>query len=61
MSEPVRVTVTKGPYATVRAIEKSGVETPARSGIIAETDRTYIYEVYPGKRGTMTYPREDNE
>lgn len=41
----VRVTVTVGPYATVRAIEQSGLADISYSGIIAETDRHYIYEI----------------
>ena len=45
MSDWVRVTVNKGRYATVRAIEKSGVSTPAKAVIVAETANGYVYEI----------------
>ena len=45
----MRVTVTVGPYATVRAIEKSGLTNLTHMGLIKETARHYTYEIegYP--------------
>ena len=48
-SEVKRVTVNRGPYATVRAILKSKVKTPARCHIVAVTERGYVYEVWPSR------------
>ena len=45
MTDTVTVRVSKGPYATVRAIEKSQVATPASAGIVDEDSQTYTYEI----------------
>jgi len=48
MTDTVTARVSKGPYATVRAIEKSKVATPASAVIVDEDTRTYTFEIQQG-------------
>lgn len=52
------VTVPRGPYATVRAIEKSGLVNITSTGITAVTGLTYTYAIFgddpTDETGTMS-------